>query len=399
MKLLNNLLFKVFVAILIGIIIGLYAPLWLNRSFVTFNKLFGSFLGFSIPLIIMGLVMPSISELGKNAGKLLFITIFIAYSFTMFSGFSTYFVSSSLFPNLLGEQVVTSTEVTERSLETFFAISIPPILDVMSALVLAFMIGIGLSLKNNSTLGEVLKDFRDIITQVIEKVIITILPLYIMSIFSEIAYGGKVASVIGLFLKIIGIIFVMHFALLIIQFVIAGLIAGKNPIKSLQTMFPAYITALGTQSSAATIPITLKQVIKIGVSERIAGFVVPLCATIHLSGSTMKITACAIALMLMEGKPVNLELFAGFIMMLGIIMVAAPGVPGGAIMAALGILQSMLGFDTQQQALMIALYIAMDSFGTACNVTGDGAVSLIVNRISKYSDKKNSANTSSEGNI
>ena len=121
MKLLNNLLFKVFVAILIGIIIGLYAPLWLNRSFVTFNKLFGSFLGFSIPLIIMGLVMPSISELGKNAGKLLFITIFIAYSFTMFSGFSTYFVSSSLFPNLLGEQVVTSTEVTERSLETFFS--------------------------------------------------------------------------------------------------------------------------------------------------------------------------------------------------------------------------------------------------------------------------------------
>ncbi len=387
MKILNNLLFRVFVAILIGIVVGLYAPLWLNRSFVTFNKLFGSFLGFSIPLIIMGLVMPAIAELGKNAGKLLFVTVVIAYSFTLFSGFSTYFAGSAFFPTLLGEQSMVSVEVAERSLEPFFVIGIPPILDVMSALVLAFMVGIGLSLKSRSTLGEVLKDFRDIVTQVIEKVIIPLLPFYIMSIFSEIAYAGKVASVIGLFVKIIGVIFVMHFALLIIQFVIAGLISGRNPIKSLMTMLPAYATALGTQSSAATIPVTLQQVIKMGVPERIAGFVVPLCATIHLSGSTMKITACAMALMMMNGQSVDFELFAGFIMMLGIIMVAAPGVPGGAIMAALGILQSMLGFDAQQQALMIALYIAMDSFGTACNVTGDGAVALIVNKISKSSDK------------
>lgn len=388
MKILNNLLFRVFVAILIGIVVGLYAPLWLNRSFVTFNKLFGSFLGFSIPLIIMGLVMPAIAELGKNAGKLLFVTVVIAYSFTLFSGFSTYFTGRAFFPTLLGEQSMVSVEVAERSLEPFFVIGIPPILDVMSALVLAFMVGIGLSLKSRSTLGEVLKDFRDIVTQVIEKVIIPLLPFYIMSIFSEIAYAGKVASVIGLFVKIIGVIFVMHFALLIIQFVIAGLISGRNPIKSLMTMLPAYATALGTQSSAATIPVTLQQVIKMGVPERIAGFVVPLCATIHLSGSTMKITACAMALMMMNGQSVDFELFAGFIMMLGIIMVAAPGVPGGAIMAALGILQSMLGFDAQQQALMIALYIAMDSFGTACNVTGDGAVALIVNKISKSSEEK-----------
>lgn len=387
MKILNNLLFRVFVAILIGIVVGLYAPLWLNRSFVTFNKLFGSFFGFSIPLIIMGLVMPAIAELGKNAGKLLFVTVVIAYSFTLFSGFSTYFAGSAFFPTLLGEQSMVSVEVAERSLEPFFVIGIPPILDVMSALVLAFMVGIGLSLKSRSTLGEVLKDFRDIVTQVIEKVIIPLLPFYIMSIFSEIAYAGKVASVIGLFVKIIGVIFVMHFALLIIQFVIAGLVSGRNPIKSLMTMLPAYATALGTQSSAATIPVTLQQVTKMGVPERIAGFVVPLCATIHLSGSTMKITACAMALMMMNGQSIDFELFAGFVMMLGIIMVAAPGVPGGAIMAALGILQSMLGFDAQQQALMIALYIAMDSFGTACNVTGDGAVALIVNKISKSSDK------------
>ncbi|ATA89904.1 sodium:proton antiporter [Capnocytophaga stomatis] len=389
MKLFNNLLFRVFLAIVVGIVVGLYAPLWLNRTFVTFNKLFGSFLGFSIPLIIMGLVMPAIAELGKNAGKLLFVTVVIAYSFTIFSGFSTYFVGSALFPAAIGEQTsVTSTQAAERSLEAFFTINIPPILDVMSALVLAFMIGVGLSLKSNSTLGEVLKDFKDIITLVIGKVIIPLLPFYIMSIFSEIAYGGKVVSVISVFFKIIGIIFVMHIALLILQFILAGLISGKSPMRSLLKMMLAYATALGTQSSAATIPVTLRQVIKMGVPERIAGFVVPLCATIHLSGSTMKITACAMALMLMSGQTIDFESFSGLILMLGIMMVAAPGVPGGAIMAALGILQTMLGFDAQQQALMIALYIAMDSFGTACNVTGDGAVALIVNKISTLSKKE-----------
>lgn len=262
MKLFNNLLFRVFIAILIGISLGLYAPEWSNRLLVTFNKLFGSFLGFSIPLIIMGLVMPAIAELGKSAGKLLFVTVIIAYSFTLFSGFSTYLVGQAIFPSLLGGHSIADTEVVERSLEPFFKIDIPPILDVMSALVLAFMIGIGLSLKSNSTLGEVLKDFRDIITQVIEKVIIPLLPIYIMSIFSEIAYSGKVVSVIDLFFKIIGIIFVMHFVLLLLQFVLAGLISGRNPIKSLLMMLPAYATALGTQSSAATIPITLRQVIK-----------------------------------------------------------------------------------------------------------------------------------------
>lgn len=381
MKILNNLLIKILLAIAIGVLIGLYAPLWANRVLVTFNKLFGSFLSFSIPLIIMGLVMPAIAELGKNAGKLLFVTIAIAYSFTMFSGFSTYWVGEALFPQFIEPQVIQSIDVEQHSVNEYFSISIPPVLGEMSALVLAFMVGIGLSLKENSALGQVIKDFRDIITQVIERLIIPLLPFYILGIFSEIAYSGKVASIIGLFFKIIGIIFVLHVGLLLIQFSIAGIISRKNPIKLLRMMFPAYLTALGTQSSAATIPITLKQVLKMGVSERIASFVVPLCATIHLSGSTMKITACAMALLLMGGYTLDFQTFAGFILMLGVIMVAAPGVPGGAIMAALGVLKSMLGFDAQQQALMIALYIAMDSFGTACNVTGDGAVSLIVNQL------------------
>ena len=384
-KIYTNLLFKVFCGILLGILLGWlvlkgWFPQWIYRIVLTFKGLFGSFLGFSIPLIIMGLVMPSISKLGKSAGRLLLITVGIAYSFTLFSGFSTYFASEAIFPSLLENQQIKPME-DEQVLTSFFSIQMPPITDVMTALVLSFIMGIGLSLKEKSVLSGVIEEFGEIVSWLIAKAIIPVLPYYIMSIFAEITFGGKVVSVIEVFFKLIVVLFVMHILLLIIQYLIAGVIAKKNPFKSLANMFPAYATALGTQSSAATIPITLQQAIKMGVSPRIAGFVIPLCATIHLSGSTMKITACAMALMLLEGMSFDLELFSGFIMMLGIIMVAAPGVPGGAIMAALGILGSMLGFNEGQQGLMIALYVAMDSFGTACNVTGDGAVALIVNKI------------------
>ena len=384
-KIYTNLLFKVFCGILLGILLGWlvlkgWFPQWIYRIVLTFKGLFGSFLGFSIPLIIMGLVMPSISKLGKSAGHLLLITVGIAYSFTLFSGFSTYFASEAIFPSLLENQHIKPME-DEQVLTPFFSIQMPPITDVMTALVLSFIMGIGLSLKEKSVLSGVIEEFGEIVSWLIAKAIIPVLPYYIMAIFAEITFGGKVVSVIEVFFKLIVVLFVMHILLLIIQYLIAGGIAKKNPFKSLANMLPAYATALGTQSSAATIPITLQQAIKMGVSPRIAGFVIPLCATIHLSGSTMKITACAMALMLLEGMPFDLELFSGFIMMLGIIMVAAPGVPGGAIMAALGILGSMLGFNEEQQGLMIALYVAMDSFGTACNVTGDGAVALIVNKI------------------
>ena len=378
-KIINNLLFKVFC----GIVLGRFAPEVFLRIFVTFKEIFGNFLAFSIPLIIIGLVMPSIAELGKNAGKLLILTIGVAYFFTLFSGFSTYFISENIFPVLLKNQQINSVAENENVLLPFFSIQMPPIVDVMSALLLSFIMGIGLSLKEETSLAQVIKEFGEIIRWFISKAIIPLLPYYIMSIFVEITFSDKIMPIIEVFFKLIGIIFVMNILFLVVQFAIAGGISKKNPFKSLWTMFPAYFTALGTQSSAATIPVTLRQTIKLGVSERIAGFVIPLCATIHLSGSTMKIVACAMALMLLEGIPYDLNLFSGFIMMLGIIMVAAPGVPGGGIMASLGIIQSILGFDEAQQGLMIALYMAMDSFGTACNVTGDGAVALIVDRIER----------------
>lgn len=382
-KIFNSLLFKVFCGIALGILLGNYAPDWLYRILITFKSLFANFLNFSIPLIMIGLIMPSIGDLEKNAGKLLAITVVIAYGFTLFSGFSTYFVGDSFFSSLLENEQIGTLEDHSRSLPPYFTIDMPPIFDVMTALLLSFIVGIGLSVREAPVLTNVVKEFGDIVKWLITKAIIPVLPYYIMTIFAEITFSGQVASVMVVFFKLIIILFIMHIVLLLLQYIFAGLVSGKNPIKSLGAMLPAYATALGTQSSAATIPVTLRQSLKLGISQRIAGFVIPLCATIHLSGSTMKITACALALMMLQGTPYDFSMFAGFIMMLGIIMVAAPGVPGGAIMAALGVLHSMLGFDENQQALMVALYIAMDSFGTACNVTGDGAVALIVDKIAK----------------
>ena len=376
-----GLLPRIIIAIILGVLCGTFFPEWAVRCFVTFNSVFSHFLSFLIPLIIVGLVTPAIADIGKGAGRLLLITALIAYGDTVFSGYLSYFVSTGIFPSLIDRGQAAQVVATAEELQPFFNIEIPPILDVMSALVIAFVMGLGISFFESPQLKRVFDEFRDIITKTIEVALIPILPLYIFSIFLNMSYTGQAWRIINVFIAIIGVIFVMHIFLLVFQYCIAGAITRRNPFRSLYNMLPAYFTALGTSSSAATIPVTLRQVKKNGVSDGIGGFVVPLCATIHLSGSAMKITACAVALLLMQGGTIDLGLFTGFILMLGVMMVAAPGVPGGAIMAALGVLQSILGFTADQQSLMIALYITMDSFGTACNVTGDGAITLVIEKI------------------
>lgn len=377
-----GLLPRIIIAIALGIVCGLFFPGWIVRFFLTVNSLFGNFLNFIIPLLILGLVAPGIADLGKGAGRLLLITALLAYGFTLFSGFFTYFTCDLSYPWLLNTSDKLSAVADNTvALQPYFTVEMPAVMGVMSALILAFTLGLGMSVIDGNRLKSVMDDFKDIINQVITAVIIPVLPLYIFGIFLNMTNSGQVAGVMNVFLKIIVVIFVMTVVLLFIQFFIAGMVGKKNPLRLFRNMLPAYMTALGTQSSAATIPVTLEQTIRNGVRPDLAGFVIPLCATIHLSGSTMKIVACSMAIMLMSGMEINFAQFAGFIMMLGIAMVAAPGVPGGAIMAALGLLQSMLGFDETAQGLMIALYIAMDSFGTATNVTGDGAIAVIVDRI------------------
>lgn len=377
-----GLLPKVLLAIALGIVFGLFVPEWFTRIALTFNNIFGNFLNFVIPLLILGLVAPGIADLGSKAGRLLVITAALAYAFTLFSGFGTFFTSLGVLPRLLGGTEMSAPgETAATPLQPFFTVEMPPLMGVMTALILAFVLGLGMAYIHSDKLKGMMDDFKLIIERVISKVIIPLLPFYIFGIFLSMTQSGQVSGILGIFLKLIVIIFVMTVVLLLIQFSIAGLVARQNPLKMLRTMMTAYMTALGTQSSAATIPVTLAQTVKIGVRPEVAGFVVPLCATIHLSGSMMKIVACSLAVMMLSGLDVSMGTYSGFILLLGITMIAAPGVPGGAIMAAIGLLESMLEFDENMIGLMIATYIAMDSFGTATNVTGDGAIAVIVNAI------------------
>lgn len=390
-----GLLPRVIIAILLGLFLGYYLPAPAVRVFLTFNSIFSQFLGFMIPLIIIGLVTPAIAGIGKGAGKLLLATVVIAYVDTIVAGGLSYGTGTWLFPSMIAStggaipQIEKATELTP-----YFNINIPAMVDVMSSLVFSFIVGLGIAYGGLRTMENLFSEFKNIIEKVIEKAIIPLLPLYIFGVFLSMTHNGQARQVLIVFSQIIIVILVLHVLILVYEFCIAGAIVKRNPFRLLWNMLPAYLTALGTSSSAATIPVTLKQTEKNGVSNEVAGFVVPLCATIHLSGSAMKITACALAICLLTDLPHDPGLFIYFILMLSIIMVAAPGVPGGAIMAALAPLSSILGFNEEAQALMIALYIAMDSFGTACNVTGDGAIALAVNKF--FGKKKDMSTLSSE---
>ncbi len=381
-----GLLPKLIIAIIAGILIGKFAPEMIVRALATFNGLFGNFLGFCIPLIIVGFVAPGIGDLGKTAGRTLGLTVAIAYGSTVLAGTLAFFVDSSIFPQILKVGAMVSETAThgnpeEALLAPFFVVEMPALMGVMTALLMAFTLGIGMAVTEGKKMNEIMHEFQNIIARLISSIIIPLLPFHICGIFANITYGGEVQTIMSVFMKVYVVIIALHIAMLLIQYFIAGSFAGVNPFKAIKNMLPAYFTAIGTQSSAATIPVTLAQTKTNGVREDVADFVVPLCATIHLSGSTITLASCSIAVMMLHGMDVSFATMFPFILMLGICMVAAPGVPGGAVMAALGVLESMLHFSPTMLSLMIALYLAQDSFGTACNVTGDGAIAILVNKL------------------
>ena len=384
----SGILIWVLVAIVLALVLGSVTigdshimPSALGDVFVTFSTIFGQFLSFSIPLIIIGLVTPAIADLGKGAGHWLGLTAALAYASTMFAGFLTYGVCAYFFPKVLVGQL-TQVETPKEVLKTYFTIEMPPVVGVMTALLLSFVVGIGLSLVPRGVLRKGFIEFRAIITRLIENIIVPLLPLHIFGIFLNLTYTGEAVHIMRTLIRVVVIVLILEVVILLTQYFVAGAVGRVNPFKAIFTMLPAYLTALGTSSSAATIPVTLRQTRKNGVSDAVSSFTIPLCATIHLAGSTSKIFAFAFAIVYTQGMTVTTTQWVGFIFMLGITMVAAPGVPGGAIMAALPILKGTLGFDDPQLALMISLYIAMDSFGTACNVTGDGAIAMVVDRLS-----------------
>ena len=380
-----GLLPRLIIAIILGIIFGMILPEAGVRVFATFNGLFGQFLGFAIPLIILGFVAPGIGDLGKGAGRILAVTAGIAYLSTVFAGSLAYFTNSTILPSLIGGSTLATDVAGEgASAAAFIEVSIPPIMGVMTALILAFTIGIGIAATGSQTIKSAMNEFQNIISLMISNIIIPLLPIHIMGIFANLTYSGQVVQILSVFSKVFVLVILLHITIIVIQYVIAGSIAGANPFRLIKTMLPAYFTAIGTQSSAATIPVTLAQTKKNGVNEGVADFAIPLSATIHLSGSTITLVSCSLAIMMLSGMDYSFGTYFGFILALGVTMVAAPGVPGGAVMAAIGLLQSMLGFDPTMTSLMIALYLAQDSFGTACNVTGDGAIAVVVNKFSGH---------------
>ncbi|MFS0594838.1 dicarboxylate/amino acid:cation symporter [Cytobacillus horneckiae] len=385
-----GLLPKIILAIALGILIGSFAPESVIKIFSTFNGLFGNFLGFIIPLIIIGFIAPGIGTMGRGAGKLLGISTGLAYASTILAGLLALFVANSFYPVLLKNQTLNRFGNPEGALlKPYFSIEMTPIMDVMAALMIAFIIGLGLAAIKGEFLQHAMEDFRSIIEKVIAKVIIPLLPIHIFGIFSNMTQGGQVGAIISVFAKVFVMIIGLHMIFLLIQYSFAGALAKKNPIKMLKEMLPAYFTALGTQSSASSIPITIKHAKKLGASEKVTDFSIPLLANIHLSGSTITLVSCSVAVLMLQGQSATLAEVLPFILMLGVTMIAAPGVPGGAVMAALGLLESMLGFDATMVALMIALYMAQDSFGTACNVAGDGAIAVMTDKLSKKEQQAN----------
>ena len=382
---------KLIIAIVIGILIGQFLPESVCRFVVTLSGIFGSFLKFVIPLMILAYVTMGIADLSQGAGKLLLITVLIAYGSTLVAGSGSYFVSSTLFPNFISADALAQIEATAgNSVDSFFSIALPPVIDTLSAVVLAFILGLCMSAMRGKEIGDTLynsfKDFSTIIDKVLHKAIIPLLPLFICGTFVDMTKSGRTFVILGILWKVFLVVIIMHLVIITIQFAVAGAISKKNPFVLIKNQIPAYTTAIGTQSSAATIPVNLECAKNDGVSEEIRNFVVPLCANIHMAGAMITIVACATAVCLMNGIPIGLHTVVPFVMTLGVAMVASPGAPGGSIMTALPFLYMIFGKDLGNTdgpicALMVALYITQDSFGTACNVSGDNAIGVVVEAI------------------
>ena len=392
---------KLIIAIIVGILFGQFLPEGFCRFVVTLSGFFSTFLKFVIPLMILAYVTMGIADLSQGAGKLLLITVALAYGSTLIAGSASYLVSSNLFPHFMSEGALDQIAATaDASLTPFFSITLEPVMDTLSAVALAFVMGLCLSSMRGKEMGNSLyngmSDFSKIIDKVLHTIIIPLLPLYICGTFTDMTISGKTFAILSILWKVFLVVIIMHLICITIQFVIAGTVSKKNPFTLIKNQIPGYTTALGTQSSAATIPVNLECAKKDGVCEQIRNFVVPLCANIHMAGSMITITACATAVCLMNQLPISLATVVPFIMTLGVAMVASPGAPGGSIMTALPFLYMIFGAEAGDPngpicAIMVALYITQDSFGTACNVSGDNAIGVIVETIYQKFINKSSA--------
>ena len=375
-----GLLGKIAIAIVLGIAAGFLLPGCCIRALNTFRDIFGQLIRFFVPLIVIGLVTPAIADTGRSAGRMLLMTMAIATISTIFAGYYSYFMSVNVLGRLIGGGTV-ATVAAGKDFPTYFHIGIPPLADIVTSLVLSFLVGLGIVATKAERLAALFSEFRDIVGYGIEKAVVPFLPLYVLSVVGDITACGKLASVAGPAVKIMICCICFTTILLLIQYAVAGLIAKRNPLKALWTMLPAYLTGWGCCSSAATIPVTLRQTLANGVSRETADLVIPLCSSVHLAGSMCNMVAYAAGVIFMFSETPDLLHFTPYIFMLSVVAIASPGVPGGVVLASAAIVESTLGFTPERYALIVAMYMALDGMGTACNLTGDGAIAIVVDRM------------------
>ena len=394
MRFIKSLPFRLLIALALGIFLGSIASPNVITVFDSIRHLTGQVVMFSVPLIILGSVAPAIAKMGKNASRLLGLSLILAYGSVVLAGFLSMFLGRAILPVLN----IADTAAAARAMPAMiFTLNIPQIMPVMSALALALMGGLAVVWTKSKTFGNILEEFHNIVMALVRKVIIPILPFFIGTTFANLAFQGRITVQLPVFIQIIGILFAIHILWIVILYIIATLYSKRNPLEVIRYYGPPWLTAFGTMSSAATLPVALRAAERSPVLDKNAvSFGIPLFAHIHMPGSIISIVMLAMTVSkVLYGELPSLETMLVFIPLLAIFAVAAPGVPGGTLMASLGLIYAVLGFDEVATGLMLAIFAIQDSLGTSCNITSDGPMMM---NLSKYVGKHGLV-PESDGNI
>lgn len=385
-KIKDKLIFKLLISVVLGMIIGQFSSTKNIILLETIKYILGQIIFFTIPLIILGFIALAIAKLKNNAGKILIAMLSLSYLSSIGAAFFSMILGYSIIPYL---SINSNVKGLKTLPEVFFKLDIPPIMPIMSALILAIFIGLAVVWTNSEIFTNILLDFNKIVLALVNRIVIPILPIFIFCTFAGLAYEGSITKQLPVFIKIIGIIIICHFVWLSVLYAIGAIVSKKNPFDIIRNYIPAYLTAVGTMSSAATLPVALKCAKNTKVLKKdIIDFAIPLGSTTHLCGSVLtEVFFLMTVSRILYSKLPSLPTMIIFIILLGIFAVGAPGVPGGTVLASLGIIVSVLKFNDTGIALMLTIFALQDSFGTACNITGDGALALILQGIFENNHK------------
>lgn len=382
-KILKNLPFQLLLGVIIGIVLGLISNEAVMNVIVTIKFVLGELINFCVPLIVIGFIAPSITKLGKNASRILGVAVLLAYVSSVLAALGSMAAGYGLIPHL---SIVSEVDGLKELPEIVFQLEIPQIMSVMSALAFSILIGLAATWTKAETVIRLLDEFQQIVLMIVSKIVIPILPVFIALTFWSLAYEGTITKQLPVFLKVVLIVMIGHFIWMTVLYTVGGIYSGNNPWKVVKHYGPAYITAVGTMSSAATLAVALKCARKSEpvLRDDMVSFGIPLFANIHLCGSVLtEVFFVMTVSQILYGKVPSVGTMILFCALLGIFAIGAPGVPGGTVMASLGLITGVLGFDATGTALMLTIFALQDSFGTACNVTGDGALTMILTGYAK----------------